>query len=459
MADEPSDYPHCDELSEASRTPAFKRVRRVEPDQSPVTPVGKASDPDLGHDIIRKERYTTEEFMRLEWERIWSRVWLLGGRDIDIPDPGDYIVTDIGRESILIVRQHDGSVRAFYNVCLHRGNRLRGPGLGSTPSFKCAYHHWEYELDGSFRRIPDLDTFPQGAPPCRGLVEVRCETWGSFVWFSFNPDVEPLTEFLDPVHRHLEPYNFHKMVQTRDITVEWDCNWKTSVDAFNESYHVQGIHPQLLYYLHDLDIQIDCYERHNRYLIPFGTLSPRVKRPNVIPEPVKVIMKAAGMDPADYDGRLEDIRRDVQSWKRRHGAAQGKDYSRLNDDQLTDDYHYLIFPNVTLNAHADDLMLFRQRPHPSDPNRMYYDIWTFDLVPEGEEWPQRPRHQHFRHGEKSIGMVLDQDAANLPGVQAGMNSAAYQGLWLGRQELRIRHFHKVIDDYVYGPGGKPQGAV
>jgi phenylpropionate dioxygenase-like ring-hydroxylating dioxygenase large terminal subunit len=448
-----------DDLKTASRTPPYKRVPRVAPGQSPMTPVEKAPDPDLGHDIIRKERYTSPEFMQLEWDRIWTKVWLLGGLESDLREPGDFVCTDIGRESILIVRQADGGVRAFYNVCLHRGNRLRPAGVGSTDSFKCQYHHWDYALDGSFKRIPDLETFPQGAPPCRGLVEVPCDTWGGFAWFSLDPNVRPLREFLDPIPQHLDPYNFHKMALTRDLTVEWNCNWKTSVDAFNESYHVQGIHPQLMWYLHDLDIQIDCYERHNRYLIPFGTWSPRVRRPPSIPEPIKVIMKAAGMDPADYDEPFENIRGDVQRHKRNQGPAQGKDYTRLNDDQLTDDYHYLIFPNVTLNVHADDLMLFRQRPHPTDPDRMYYDIWTFELVPEGKEWPERPRHQHFKHGEKSIGLVLDQDAANLPGVQAGMHSKAFEGLWIGSQELRIRHFHKVIDDFVYGPGGKPPGAI
>ena len=448
-----------DDFRAASRTPTYRKVKRVAPEQSPVTPSGKEPDPQLGHELIRKERYTSSEFMRLEWERIWSKVWLLGAVESDLREAGDFVATEIGRESVLIVRQQDGSVRAFYNVCLHRGNRLRPIGGGSAESFKCQYHHWEYALDGSFKRIPDLDTFPQGAPPCRGLKELPCAAWGGFVWFSLDPQVRPLQEFLDPVHSHLEPYNFPKMALTRDITVEWNCNWKASVDAFNESYHVQGIHPQLMWYLHDLDIQIDCYERHNRYLIPFATWSPRVRRPPAIPDPIKVIMKTAGMDPADYDEPYENIRRDVQQWKRKHGLAQGKDYSRLNDDQLTDDYHYLIFPNVTLNVHADDLMLFRQRPHPTDPDRMFYDIWTFELAPDGHEWPERPRHQHFKHGEKSIGLVLDQDAANLPGVQAGMHSAAYEGLWLGAQELRIRHFHKVIDDFVYGPGGKPPGAV
>ena len=449
-----------DDFWERSKAPRFTPVPRGKPEDSPGTPLGKAPDPDLGHGTIDPRRYFSPEFMALEWQRMWTKVWLLGGREVDIPESGDYIVTEIGPESVLIVRQRDGSVRAFYNVCQHRGNRIRGCGIGSTgesQSFKCPYHHWEYDLDGSFRRIPDIDTFPQGKPP-HGLPELRCDRWGGFIWYSLDESPPPLLEYLDPLPRHLEPYNLHKMVQTRDITVEWDCNWKTSVDAFNETYHVQGIHPQLLWYLHDLDVQIDCYGRHNRYLIPFGTLSPRVRKPPSIPEPIKTIMKAAGLDPADYDKPVSEIRRDVQQHKRDHGASHGKDYSRLSDDQLTDDFHYLIFPNLSLNVHADDFWIFRQRPHPRDPDRMFYDIMTFELVPDGREWPPRAEHKRWKHGDKSIGLVLDQDAENLPGVQAGMHSRGFRGLWIGAQELRIRHFHKVLDDYVYGPQGRPAGA-
>ena len=223
------------DLLEGSRAPAFRRVKRVAPEESPETPTAKAPDPDLGHSIIRKERYISPDFLRLEWERMWTRVWLLGAFEPDLPEPGDFVCTEIGRESVLLVRQQDRSVRAFYNVCMHRGNRLRPPGLGSTATFKCQYHHWEYGLDGAFVRIPDIDTFPQGAPPCRGLAEIACDTWGGFVWFSLDPQPAPLREYLDPLPSHLDPYNFHKMALTRDLTIEWDCNWKTSVDAFNES--------------------------------------------------------------------------------------------------------------------------------------------------------------------------------------------------------------------------------
>lgn len=435
-------------------------IIRVNPDDWPNgTPAHKAPDPDLGHALIPAARYTSVDFMKLEWDRLWSKVWLLAGRSDDLRETGDYICTDIGKESILIVRQADGSVRGFHNICLHRGNKLRPEGIGNAESFQCMYHHWEYDHAGVIVRIPDLDTFPQGGPPCGRIPEVKAGEWGGFVWFSLNPEAEPLMDYLDPIPQHLDPYHFERMAWKRDITIEWDCNWKASVDAFNESYHVQGIHPQLKWYLDDINIQYDCYDRHSRYLIPFATVSPRVVLPSAIPPAIYEIMVKAGMDPADYDGRVSDIRRDVQKFMRANGKARGRDYSELNDDQLTDDYHYTIFPNVQLNCHADDLMLFRQRPHPTDPDKMLYDLWMFELVPDGEEWPERPKRLYFKHGDKSIGQVLDQDAFNLPTVQKGMHSSAFEGLWIGDQEIRVRHFHKVLSDYIYGHNGPGEGDI
>ena len=406
------------------------------------------------NNIIAKERYTCDTFMRREWDKMWTKVWLLGGLARDLAQPGDYLVTEIGRESILIVRQPDGGVRAFYNVCLHRGNRLRPNGHGHTDTFACAYHHWEYGLDGSIVNIPDAETFTQGLP-CSGLKELPCEQWGIWVWFSLNPDIEPLAEYLNDIPAHLDPYHFERMVLVKDFTIEWDCNWKTSVDAFNESYHVQGIHRQLLWYLDDYNLKIQLFDKHNAYYIKFLTLSKRVtQQPPEIPPPFKVEMKKAGIDPAAYRGSVHDIREDVQRHKRATAAQRGLDYSELSDEQLTDDYHYLIFPNITLNCHADDLWVFRQRPHPSDPNKMFFDFQNFELMTpqEREEWeeknPERVKHDQFRHGEKSPGLVIKQDAFNLPRVQKGMQSVGFDGLWIGEQELRIRHMHRTLDAYI-----------
>jgi phenylpropionate dioxygenase-like ring-hydroxylating dioxygenase large terminal subunit len=425
-------------------------IERVDPDaQTRGTPAHKAPEQDLGNELIPKDRYISAEFMQREWEGIWSKVWLLGCREDQIAAVGDYICTNIGRESVLLVRQENGGIRAFYNVCMHRGNRLADEGAGHAEVFQCSYHNWQYNLDGRFKEIPDLHTFPQGAPPCSGLREIPCDTWASFVWFSLNEEVEPLREYLGEVVDHLEPYHFERMSMTRWVTAVWNCNWKASVDAFSESYHTAQTHPQLLWYLDDYNVQIDLYDKHSRYLIPFGVLSPRVDSAPEIPPPLKVLLKNAGIDPAAYDGSVNDIRRAVQKHMRAHQDALGKDYSDLNDDQLTDDYNYLVFPNVTFNTHADDLMLFRNRPHPTDPNKMLFDIWMFELVPAGEERPKLPKHDFREEGSsRSLGLVIDQDASNLASVQAGMNSAAYPGLWLSAQELRIRHFHKTVGEMV-----------
>ncbi|EAQ11395.1 MULTISPECIES: aromatic ring-hydroxylating oxygenase subunit alpha [Maritimibacter] len=423
-------------------------IQRVKPGDFTKTPVDKTEDPDFGTEMIPKERYTSRDFMQKEWDRLWTKVWNWGCASQDIEEPGDYIVTSLGKEEILLTRQPDGTAKGFYNVCQHRGNRLM-MGQGNATTFKCNYHHWEYKLTGEFENIPDIETFPQGAPPCGGLTEVRVEEWNGFVFFCLDPDGESFDDFIHPLKEHLGPYHFDRMVKVTDWTVEWECNWKTSVDAFNESYHVQGIHPELLYFIEDKHLQIDTYEKHNRYLIPFATISHRVNETTEIPHLIKHAMKEAGMDPADFDGRISEIRPALQKWKREHGAEQGLDYSDLNDEQLTDDYHYMIFPNITMNTHADDLMLFRQRPHETDPDKMYFDVQMFKLLKKDEEKPRRkPKNERFKHGERSMGLVIDQDAANLPGVQRGMHSEAYEGLWLGDQELRIRHFHKVLMDYV-----------
>jgi hypothetical protein len=129
-------------------------------------------------------------------------------------------------------------------------------------------------------------------------------------------------------------------------------------------------------------------------------------------------------------------------------ALQGIHFDDLHDSQLVDDLHYTIFPNVTLNIHARGFWLFRHRPHETDPNRMYFDFWNMIWV-RGVEIP-RPDHVHARAESFRIadatpgGDVLDEDMANLPGIQAGMRSRCYENLVLSEPERRIRHFHDTL---------------
>ena len=187
---------------------------------SPLFPprsFGSAVAP-LARVIMSGHEGRSDRRTRREWDCIWSKVWLLGCREEQIADAGDFVCTNIGNESVLLVRQTDGGIRAFYNGCRHRGNRLADEGTGQGDFFQCSYHNWQYNLDGSFKNIPDLATFPQGAPPCSGLREIPCDTWASFVWFSLNEDVEPLQNYLGEVAGHMEPYHFERMAMTRWVT-------------------------------------------------------------------------------------------------------------------------------------------------------------------------------------------------------------------------------------------------
>ncbi len=427
----------------------YRRIERFANPQSSKTPVQKEPDPNLGHDFIPAARYTSRDHARLEWDRLWSKVWLMGAPTCDLAESGDYVVTEIGTESIVLTRDERGELNAFYNVCSHRGNQVAYGRSGNTATFRCSYHLWEYNLRGELLNVPDPETFPQGAPCQRlSIKKLPVAEWGGIVWFSLNPEVEPLTDYLGMIPEHLDPYHFEKMALVNDVTVEWECNWKTSVDAFNEAYHVAGTHPQLMSWLEDYDVQIDCYDKHSRYLIPFATPSTHVSDPKIT-DGLKGYCAMYGFDFSDFDGPAPEVRRALQKHIRKNAAAMGYDFSELNDDQLSDDYHYMIFPNITLNIHCNAMMLFRQRPHESDPNKMYFDLQNYVMVPDGQPRPPRPEHRRFKHGEESLGEVLDQDASNLPMVQRGMNSAGFRGLWISNQELRIRHFHKTLDDYLY----------
>jgi len=417
----------------------------------------RAPAPLLGSDPIPKDRYTSREFAQREWEKMWCRVWLMAGRESDIPDAGDYFTFEIGPESILVIRQRDGSPRARYNVCMHRGNRLREPGRGHAELFSCRFHGWKYGIDGALVEALDPHCFPQGLPREQlDLRSVRCETWAGFVFVNLDPQAEPLREYLGVIPAHLDPYDFAEWKVTFDATIEIDCNWKTSVDAFNEAYHLAATHTWTLEFSDDVNTRYDCYEKHTRMIFPELQASPRHPGAGTVTAGIKdFFLKRVGVDVEAFRGGPAEARAAYADAVRKMSDGLGCDLSRMNESQMCDDFHYTVFPNLTFNAHSLFTWIFTHRPHPEDPNRMYFDFLSLLRAP-AQEIP-RPEKQHFRTADGDTltgrcegGDLLDEDLYNLPRIQAGMRSAAFRGLHLGTQEVRIRHLHDTLMGYLGG---------
>ena len=422
----------------------------------PPTPLDRSAPPQLDTLVIPKERYLSPDFARLEWEKMWTRTWTMAGRESDIPESGDYFTLELGTESVLIIRQKSGAIEARFNVCSHRGNRLREPGMGHAESFTCLFHNWRYAIDGSVESIHDPETFPQQCPlEDLALRPVRCECWGGFVWVNLDPDAAPLRDYLGVIPRHLDPYHFEEMILLDDVTIEIACNWKTSVDAFNEPYHMAATHPDTLAFSDDVNVPIDCYELHSRMIMPLGVASPRHPDHGKVNDAIRRDFLARyGIDATAFSGNADEVQPAIAKAVREvHAGALGADFSELADQQLVDDFHYTVFPNLTFNIFGMNAWVFRHRPHPTDPDRMYFDFFNLLRAP-GSSNP-RPDHRHYVATDDLVveltgggGDLLAQDTYNLPRVQSGMHSRGFRGLFLGDQEVRIRHFHQTLQAYI-----------
>ena len=421
--------------------------------ESLATPMDRAPDPGLDYVPIPKLRYTSPEYAALEWDHMWTRTWVCAGRVSDLERPGDYFTFELGPESILLVKQTDGSIRARYNVCMHRGNRLREPGRGHAEKFSCLFHGWEYGIDGALIAALDPECFPQGVPSDRlSLRPVLCDTWAGFVFVNLDPGAEPLQAYLGVVPEHLDPYHFEDWKVSYECTIEIDCNWKTCVDAFNEAYHLAATHTWTLAFSDDTRTLYDCYDKHTRMIFPEVQASLRHPGANTVtPEIKEMFLERVGIE--GFEGTAEEARRAWADQQRKIAPSLGANLDDLNESQLCDDFHYTIFPNMTFNTHALFVWVFTHRPHPTDPNRMFFDFYNLMNAP-GVDVP-RPEKAFFStangdtlDGKCNGGDLIDEDLYNLPRIQAGMRSRAFEDLHLGRQEVRILHHHRTLEGYL-----------
>lgn len=425
-----------------------------------------------------KSRYIADDYMEKEWQQVWRRNWLLAGLESDVSKPGAFFVFDLGREQVLVTRTSSGEVQGFFNVCQHRGNLLVREERGQAASFRCAYHAWTYNIDGELAIIPYKERF-LGGVPCdeKALQKVHTDCWNGFVFVHLGDNPEPLEAFLGPVTEMLAPYRFDRMTVVEDQTVHLDCNWKAVVDNFSELYHVDFLHPQHRRMVDCCNDTVHLFENgHTGLAVPGATVNPRFPVPDVPTDIQSFQLTSVGLDPADFEGRVLDVRRAIQLKKREVGKSRGMEYSGFDDDQLSDVWQYNFFPNAMISFTPEHCWLLRPRPHPTDPSRCEFDkislvmfadpdlAETADaILSAGRHYQNtsaflpddyvRPERDVFHYdaviaGEKSMTDTIDQDVELLAGVQQGMSSSGFKRVFLNEDELRIQHFHNRLDELI-----------
>jgi len=424
-----------------------------------------------------KERYLSTDYAAREWDGMWTETWLFAGLASDVAKPGDYFLFNIGVESIIVTRTNTGDVVAFYNVCRHRGNRLVRPEnhIGCTEKFRCPYHAWTYDLDGTLRSVPDRQRFSNGLPEDKlSLSPLPLEIWHGLIFVSMSDAPVPFDEFMGPITDELAPYHLDKLTLVADQSCSHNCNWKAMLDNFAELYHVDFIHPLHKTFVDCPNAEVAFYDHgHTLVRVQGGTVNPRYPIPDEPTDMMKAQLSSLGVDPAAYEGRVLDVREAIQKQKRALDGTQGYDYSGLSDAQLSDIWQYNLFPNIILAVTPEFTWIMRAMPNPADPQKAYFE--KFDLAmfadpdlmekaPSNEDDApvhfvaggtkpadyKRPERDYFDHdeiiaGNKTMTVTIDEDIHLLGEVQAGMRSKGFEQVWLSDDEMRVQHLHNHLD--------------
>jgi len=418
--------------------------------------------------FVPKERYTSRAFLDLELERLWPRVWQIACREEEVPDVGSYVEYTLADQSVLVVRSAPDTIRAYHNACLHRGTRLAaGSGRFDGGPIRCRYHGWCYALDGRLTHVVDRDDFVD-LPADLALAPVRAERWGGFVFVNPDPYAEPLLDFLDPLPTLLQPYRLGAMRFRARLSTILPANWKTALDAFNEGYHVQGAHAQILPWTDDVSIAYEQFRTHAHYgrlpnarraLRPSPRLGRRtdevdegeilaalvrglggafLKEERALVDELRATPSAPGTLLSRYqEGRMALLR------------ARGFDVSGFSPEQMTSADDVFCFPNVVGPIYPGSAILFRVRPNGRDPHSAVKDTWVLDWPRPGESRALPPERVFPDWKTHDWGEITAQDYANITEAQIGMRARGFTGLRLNpRQEGNILHMHRVIDRYL-----------
>jgi nitrite reductase/ring-hydroxylating ferredoxin subunit len=436
-------------------------------------------------DFVPVEDYISPEFLALESESVWPHVWLMACREEELAKPGSYVTFDILRETMLLVRQEDRSIKAFYNVCQHRGRKLK-EGCGQIgKQIYCRFHGWSWNVDGSIRRVvhraqwEGCEAFDDAS---LALPELRLGTWGGWVFVCMDPDAPELMDYLGDVPAYLDCYALQDTRMVWSVQLRALANWKLVLNAFNEAYHVEATHPQTRSStmlpseargIHSMfgPTQFDAVELPNRPLAMaemkrdmrelIATTFEEMQRdlqamylePGVAAARRLLAEVPEGTEPQVIGMKLLDFHREELE---KRGVAWPEGLTPQAMHAAGFGWH--LFPNFIILPCIDGSLCYRTRPHPTDPDECIWDIWCFGRFAPGAE--PEPKHTAVENYEDffEINRFLKDDLINLPEVQKGMYSRGFRGLRTNPvQEACVSNLHRVVHDYVAHRGRPEKG--
>ena len=385
---------------------------------------------ELGTGPAPIDPYISPAYFELERERIFRRVWLNVGRLEDIPQPGDYFVQDlaVGKTSILVVRGQDGTVRAFHNVCKHRGNKIVWDERGSCQRFACKFHGWTYAPDGRLIGVPEEEMFFDFKKSEHGLTRVATDICGGFIFIHLDPHPrETLSQYLGEAATVLTEFPFAELPVCYSYKAELKCNWRAARDSQLEAYHAKSLHARTVpdFFanadnpsLHTLDIKL--YRRHSM-LSGYGNR-------HQTPTPVEVLASQFGaMLSSEATGSfLERLPPSVLNPTRNPNWSFDLYYIFPN-------FHFLLFGGFCLTHHMWPLTVDRS-------------VWEARLyLPQAENAAQWFSREYTRCVTRDVWL---EDGSTLENVQRGLASGALSHTPLQDQELLIRHANKLAEDFI-----------
>ena len=388
-------------IESIKRRASHEAERTSYPEGFPVLPPVPAS------------RYSDPDFAALETNAVFGKSWLMVAHVDELPDAGSYRRLDQVLRPVMLVRADDGSVKAFYNTCKHRGSALVLDESGNTGKrLTCPYHNWVYSLTGELVGYPEQNNFGDLDRDCLALTSIRCETWGPLVFINFDPDAEPLMDYLGQVATDLSELGEMEgklhLLSHRQRSVP--VNWKIPVDANIETYHVNYVHKDTAATgLRQATTGIQLLPNgHSRMLIGI-------------------------QDGLDFPSPFPEL------------------FDGVGDLPSSGTFSYHVFPNLSIVFAGPGFMLLITNWPDGSPSESTYHVHYCASLP-----PDDPEQAEFLQVFAGLNeTVLFEDLTVLPGIQESIDAGSLTGVQLQYQERRIYALHETIDRVV-GPDRIPE---